>query len=230
MAKYLGIGSQLLKEKLGKASSQVVESKEFLDSKQELFSTRDAFKSIIETTASVYKATKTHVPAQEFYDNYIKHALKCEKDYRYSKLDLDSKNSALASARSKGKQEKLPAAQAKADQAAAVFDSAKTALSEAIATVIAGRDEAYKNTIDTACKALQDLPSGWDSKVEGDGAATDAPAAEVSGIPDPTHHQTLPPSPKQEEPPQQEEATQEQEAAPEEGVAEASAADAETEA
>lgn len=43
-------------------------------------------------------------------------------------LLLDS--SALASARSKGKQEKLPAAQAKADQAAAVFDSAKTALSE----------------------------------------------------------------------------------------------------
>lgn len=55
----LGIGSQLLKEKLGKASSQVVESKEFLDSKQELFTTRDAFKSIIETTASVYKATKS---------------------------------------------------------------------------------------------------------------------------------------------------------------------------
>lgn len=227
MAKYLGIGSQLLKEKLGKASSQVVESKEFLDSKQELFTTRDAFKSIIETTASVYKATKTHVPAQEFYDNYIKHALKCEKDYRYSKLDLDSKNSALASARSKGKQEKLPAAQAKADQAAAVFDSAKTALSEAIGTVIAGRDEAYKNTIDTACKALQDLPSGWDSKAEGDeGAVAAAP------VPDPTHHQTLPPSPKQEEPPQEVEvAAEEPEAAPEEEVvAETPAADAETEA
>lgn len=58
--------------------------------------------------------------------------------------------------------------------------------------MIAGRDEAYKNTIDTACKALQDLPSGWDSKAEGDeGAVAAAP------VPDPTHHQTLPPSPKQ---------------------------------